>query len=51
VGVGEVGEKVAELLVEPVVAIIADLEDAVLDSEGVGVVFTEGPFGDFDGPA
>ena len=50
-GIGQVGEEVAEVAVELLVAVVGDLENAVFDAEGVGVVVSEGTFGDFDGPA
>jgi hypothetical protein len=41
---------VAVLLVELLVAVVADLEDAVFDAKGVGEVLAQRSLGDFDGP-
>jgi len=51
VGVGVVGEEVAEFFVESRVFIVLAFEDAVFDAEGVVGVFAEGVFGDFWGPS
>lgn len=51
VGVGEVGEEMAEFFVELRVFVILAFEDAVFDSEGVEGVFAERMFRDFGSPA
>lgn len=51
VGVGEVGEEVAEFAIELRVFVILAFEDAVFDAEGVEGVFAEGVFCDFGSPA
>ena len=44
------GEEVTILLIKLVIAFVAHFENAVLDSEGVRIVFTEGALGNFDRP-
>ena len=48
--VGEIREEVAEALVELRVAVVGDLDHAVLDPEGVRVVLTQGVLGDLRRP-
>ena len=51
IGIGVLVEEVAELPVEALVFVVADLEQAVLDAEGVAVVVTEFVLRDLRRPA